>query len=212
MSCPVLRIHIQAASDNYFTFCFFISHDCSILFLGLLSLQPLFLPAQEKKMGDRIEQETSRWKKGGKEGEEEVTAVQKEARAPPSTVPTVHTVLSSSSDTVGRSHTQTVLDQLSDSTFDFGVVAVYSCPNSCSSFSRTDTANHHHSHSHRDSHSHSKDEKSSNSDSNGNSKSNSSSENVSSATTPSHHSTSSASASAGRVCYEYIVVQPPADF
>ena len=167
-------------------------------------------------MGDKIEQETSMLKNGGKEGEEEVTLGQKEARAAPSTVSTasaVPTVPSSSSDPLGRSHTQTVLDQLSDSTFDFGVVAVYSCPNSCSSFSRTDTANHHHQ-SHRDSHSHSKDEKSSNSSSR--------SENISSVTTPSHHSTASAGASAGasasasasacRVCYEYTVVQPPADF
>jgi hypothetical protein len=156
-------------------------------------------------MGVKIEQETS--KKGGKEGEGKVIAVQKEA---PSTVPTVPTVPSSSSDPLGRSHTQTVLDQLSDSTLDFGVVAVYSCPNSCSSFSRTDTANHHHSHGHHDSHIQSKDEKSSNSNSSSNSSSRS--ENISSTTTPTRHSTASASASASRVCYEYIVVQPPADF
>lgn len=164
-------------------------------------------------MADKIEQETSTWKKGVVEGEGEeerhiISAGQKEARAAPSTVPTVPF---SSSDPSGRSHAQAVLDQLSDSSFDFGVVAVYSCPNSCSSFSTTDTGNHHyHRDSHSHSHSYSNDEK--NSSSNSKSKSSSSSANISSTNPPSHHSTASTSAGAGRVCYEYIVVQPPADF
>ena len=159
--------------------------------VGLLSLHPLFLSIHEKKEGLIKEEEISSSKKEeGKEereGEREGQIISAGDRDARTTLSSVSTVFSSSSNSVCKSHAKTVLDQLSESTFDFGVVAVYSCPNSCSMTSN-------------DNNCHNDDVKSNKDNSRG------ISENMST----SYDST--ASGSAGQVCYEYIVVQPPSDF
>lgn len=163
---------------------------------GLLSLHPLFLPVQEKKTGYVKEQETKKWIKGEVEGAGEgkvIIAGEMDSETPPTAAPAVPTVSKGPSSSSGpgpgplcKSNTQTVLDQLSDSTFDFGVVAVYSCPNSCSSIRNNN------------------DDSISNNEKSDKNTSHNIAENVST----SHNIT----ASAGHVYYEYIVVQPPADF
>ena len=165
---------------------------------GLLSLHPLFLPVQEKKTGYVKEQETEKWIKGEVEGAGEVEGEGKviiagkmDSETPSiAAAPTVPTVSEGPSSSSGpgpscKSNTQTVLDQLSDSTFDFGVVAVYSCPNSCSSVRNNDD-----------------------SISNNEKSDKNNSHNITENVSTSHNIT----ASAGHVYYEYIVVQPPADF
>lgn len=145
------------------------------------------MPVQEKKSGSVKEQETEKWSKGEVEGagEGKITNAGKIDAALAPTVSTVSKGPSLSSGPMCKSDTRTVLDQLSDSTFDFGVVAVYSCPNSCSSIGSNDDNG-------------SNNEKSDKNDSHNITKNVSTSNNI--------------SASASHVYYEYIVVQPPADF
>lgn len=180
------------------------SHHVETLLSGLLSLHPLFLPVQEIKSGSLKEQESEKWIKGEEEGagKGKVTFAGKldaetpSIAAPASTVFTVSKGPSSSSGPMCKSNTKAVLDRLSDSTFDFGVVAVYSCPNSCSSIRNNDDNG-------------SNNEKSDKNKNNSYEKSDkNNSHNIPQNESTSHNIT----AGAGHVYYEYIVVQPPADF
>jgi hypothetical protein len=131
--CTLFIVH------NFFCIIFIFIFNMYLLFsllysfqIGLLSLNPLFLPHYQPGTGSGLGSGSGMGAtfKGGSaieviEGKSTATATSS------STSKTTSTTTSNTTSNSTPCPAQALLDRLGDTSFDFGVVAVYSCPNSC---------------------------------------------------------------------------------